>query len=94
MPRFAPGAIAAGHEIMQTDTIAFAEACDFGANLLDSSGYFMTKRYRQILRSQKSAAVMCIRMANARSANTHQHVVRADIRRFDLAKLKRAADFR
>ncbi len=79
---------------MQANSIAFAEVRDFGTNLLNGSGYFMTKRNRQIFRGQKSAAVMRIRMTNAGSANANQYVVRADIRRFDLAKLKRAADFR
>ena len=71
---------------MQTDAIALAEARDFCADLLDSSGNFMTKRYRQIVRTQKSAAVMRIRMTNARGANANQNVVRTDVRRFRFRK--------
>ena len=94
MPASAPGAIAAGHEIMHANAIAFAEACNFDADFLDSPGYFMPERYRQIFRSQKSAAVMRIRMTNAGSADPNQDVARADVWRFNFAKLKRAADFR
>ena len=48
-------AMAAGHEIMHANAIAFAEACNFDADFLDSPGHFMTERDRQIFRSQNSA---------------------------------------
>jgi uncharacterized membrane-anchored protein len=79
---------------VQANAIALAEASDFEAYLLDGPGYFMTKRYRQIVRAQKSAAVMRIRVTNAGSADANQHIVRTNLWRLNFAKLKRAADFR
>jgi hypothetical protein len=56
---------------MQTNAIALAEVRDFGAGLLNGPGNFMTERYRQIFRGQKSATVMRIGMTDARGVDAN-----------------------
>jgi hypothetical protein len=86
-------ALTAGDQVMETDSIARAEAFGLGTGGLNDSGDLMAEGERKMVDRGFAGAIMSVGMADAGCFDTDEHVKGAEVGDLNFLRFQRLACF-
>ena len=89
----AEGTVAAGGQIVKAHAVAGPKVCYLVAGLFDQTGNFVAERERERMHAGLAGAIVRVGVADTRSPNAHQYIVRARRRKRHVAKFERLTRF-